>query len=364
MERIAELVEVLNKASKAYYQDDMQIMEDLTYDKLYDELEQLEKETGIVLDNSPTQRVGYTVMKNLKKVRHEMKMLSLDKTKDIGKLETFLKEQYAIVSWKLDGLTIALTYESGKLKRAVTRGNGEIGEDVTHNAKVFENVPLEIDYKGELTVRGEAVITFTEFEKINESIALEEKYKNPRNLCSGTVRQLNSEIAANRNVMFYAFSVVSSEKDFGNKKEDSLNWLKSLGFRVVEYRLANHENIREVVEYFKNKVHLNDFASDGLVLTYNSVDYSNSLGKTSKFPRDSIAFKWQDELAITTLIEVKWNTSRTGLINPIAIFEPVELERTTVNKASLHNVSILENLELGVGDSIKVYKANMSAIRC
>lgn len=359
MDRIKELVKILNEASKAYYQENREIMSDFKYDSLYDELERLEKETGIVLSNSPTQKVGYTVLKGLKKVKHETKMLSLDKTKSIEKLETFLLNGRGIVSWKMDGLTVALTYEKGKLKRAVTRGNGESGEDITHNAIVFKNIPLEINCDEDVTVRGEAVITFSDFDKINESIENEEKYKNPRNLCSGTVRQLNSEITAGRNVMFYGFSVICKNIEFDDKKEEQLLWLKKQGFDVVQYKIATEKNIGEIVEYFKNNVVKNDFATDGLVVTYDSISYSNSLGNTSKFPRDAIAFKWADDLAETKLIEIKWNTSRTGLINPIAIFEPVDLGGTTVNRASLHNVSILESLELGEGDVITVYKANM-----
>jgi len=355
-----ELVRLLNEASKSYYQDNESIMSDMEYDKLYDELTALEKETGIVLSDSPTVKVGYEVLGSLEKVRHESKMLSLDKTKEIDKLKAFLGNQKGILSWKLDGLTIVLKYENGQLVQALTRGNGEVGEDITHNARVFKNIPLKINYFGELTLRGEAVISFKDFKKINESLDENEKYKNPRNLCSGTVRQLNSEIASKRNVYFIAFSLVSSvDFDFKDSKCEKMKWLESLGFQIVESRIVTSDNVEEVVYDFEKNIQLNDFASDGLVLTYDSVEFSRSLGVTAKFPKDSIAFKWKDEIAETVLTDIIWNTSRTGLINPIAVFEPVELEGTTVNKASLHNLSIVENLCLGIGDRITVYKANM-----
>lgn len=360
MDRMKELIEILNNASKHYYQFADSTMSDYEYDKLYDELLRLEKETGIVLSGSPTQSVGYTVLSGLEKVRHESRMLSLDKTKDIGKLSEWLGDSEGILSWKLDGLTIVLKYENGELLQAVTRGNGEIGEDITHNARFFKNLPVKIDFKGSLVLRGEGVITFSEFERINNELPDEEKYKNPRNLCSGTVRQLNSEIAAKRNVMIYIFGLVSAEgKEISDLKSDNILWLKELGFDVVENKLVNKNNIYETVKYFESRINRNDFASDGLVLTFNSISYSRSLGETSKFPKDSIAFKWADETAETVLREIDWSTSRTGLINPIAVFEPVELEGTTVNRASVHNLSILKELKLGIGDIIRVYKANM-----
>lgn len=360
MERMKELIELLNKASKAYYQEATEIMSDYEYDKLYDELLKLEKSMGVVLSGSPTQNVGYTVLSGLKKVQHETRMLSLDKTKEVSRLKSFLGEEEGILSLKLDGLTIVLTYKNGELFQAVTRGNGDIGEDITHNARVFKNLPLKISYKDELVIRGEAVISFKNFIKINDELPEEERYKNPRNLCSGTVRQLNSETAAKRSVSFIAFSLISNGTGIPNDlKENRMNFLKELGFTTVETKLVNSTNIEEAVSEFEKKLPKNEFASDGLVLTYNDISYSSSLGATSKFPRDSIAFKWKDELAETTLIDIYWNTSRTGLINPIAIFEPVELEGTTVNKASLHNLSIVEGLKLGKGDRITVYKANM-----
>jgi DNA ligase (NAD+) len=358
--RIKELVELLNKAARAYYQEDRQEMSDNDYDKLYDELVQLENSTGIVLSNSPTQNVGYEVLGNLQKVKHESKMLSLDKTKEVEKLKAWIEDQIGLLSWKLDGLTIVLKYNNGVLSQAITRGSGEIGEDITHNARVFKNIPLKINFEHELVLRGEAVINYSDFKKINEEIEQDDQYKNPRNLCSGTVRQLNSEIAAKRNVMFYAFTLVKAEgKEFDGLKSSQLNWLNELGFNTVEHKKVTVDTIDETVRWFEAQIPHNDFASDGLVLTYDDIEYSHSLGTTSKFPKDSIAFKWADEMAETKLIKVHWSTSRTGRINPVAIFEPVELEGTTVNKASLHNISILEELKLGVGDTIKVYKANM-----
>lgn len=360
MERMKELIKILNDASKAYYQNDSQIMSDHEYDKLYDELVNLEKKTGLIFSNSPTQNVGYEVLSNLTKVKHESKILSLDKTKEPQKLKEWLKDNEGILSWKLDGLTIVLKYNNGKLVQAITRGNGEVGEDITHNAKVFKNVPLKILYDDELILRGEGVILYSEFKKINDELEEFEMYKNPRNLCSGTVRQLNSEITAKRNVMFYAFTLVkSSGIDFNDKKSNQLEWLKKIGFDVVEYSIVNSDNIIDEIYNFQNKISSNDIASDGLVLTYNSILYSQSLGTTSKFPKDSIAFKWADETAKTIIENIEWNTSRTGLINPIAIFKPVELEGTTVTRASVHNVSVLKSLKLGIGDTVKVYKANM-----
>lgn len=360
MERMKELIEILTKASRAYYQEDREIMSDFEYDKLYDELTALEKETGVVLSNSPTQKVGHQVLSSLKKVRHESPMLSLDKTKEVTALESFLGNNKGILSYKMDGLTVVLTYKNGELSQAVTRGNGEIGEDITHNAKFFKNIPLKISFKGELVIRGEAVISFIDFNNINEKLEPEDQYKNPRNLCSGTVRQLNSEISASRNVNFIAFALVKAEgQAFGDDKENRFKWLESLGFECVERQNVTSENIAQKVKAFEEKIPSNRFATDGLVLTFSSIAYSQSLGTTAKFPRDSIAFKWADELAETTLINVDWNTSRTGLINPIAVFEPVELEGTTVERASLHNLSIIENLQLGLGDKITVYKANM-----
>ena len=359
--RMQELVERLNKAAKAYYQDAEEIMSNYEYDKLYDELLKLEKELGITLSNSPTVNVGYEVLSELPKERHERPMLSLDKTKEIGELEEFVGEHETLMSWKMDGLTIVLTYRDGELYKAVTRGNGEVGEVVTANARVFRNVPLKISYKGELILRGEAVIGYKDFEKINEEIAdADARYKNPRNLCSGSVRQLNNEITAKRNVRFYAFTLVQAgDVDFHNSRKEQMEWLASQGFEVVEYRMVTRDTVRSTVEEFARKIKDNDFPSDGLVLTYDDIAYGQSLGRTSKFPRDSYAFKWADEVRKTRLTEIEWSPSRTGLINPVAIFEPVELEGTTVSRASVHNLSIMEELELGVGDTIEVYKANM-----
>ena len=359
MDRMKQLIEILNKASLAYYQQNREIMTDREYDALYDELVALESETGIVLSNSPTQNVGYEVLGSLTKIRHPQRMLSLDKTKEVSVLLNFLGNNVGVLSYKMDGLTVVLTYNDGELTQAVTRGNGEIGEDITHNAKVFKNIPLKISQKGQLVLRGEAVISFEDFDNINEEMSPEEKYKNPRNLCSGTVRQLNSEICAKRNVCFVAFQLVSAEGMDFEKKSQGFEYLEKLGFTVVKRKFVNSENIAQAVREFEENIPNNPFATDGLVLTYDDIAYSRTLGETAKFPRDSIAFKWADEQAETTLIDIDWNTSRTGLINPIAVFEPVELEGTTVNRASLHNVSIVEHLQLGIGDRITVYKANM-----
>lgn len=361
MNRMKELVMRLNQASEAYYAEDSEIMSNYEYDRLYDELTELEKETGVILSNSPTVRVGYEAVDDLPKERHEKPMLSLGKTKSREELRDWLNEKDALLSWKLDGLTIVLTFFAGKLAKAVTRGNGEVGEVITNNAKVFKNIPLSIPFQGELVLRGEAVITYSDFERINEQIEdVESRYKNPRNLCSGSVRQLNNRVTADRSVMFYAFSLVKAEgADFGNSRERQFLFLTEQGFDVVEYRKVNPDTILEAIEYFEKKVEGFDIPSDGLVLTYEDIAYGASLGTTAKFPRDSIAFKWADELKETVLREIEWSPSRTGLINPIAVFEPVELEGTTVSRASVHNISILRGLKLGIGDHITVYKANM-----
>lgn len=360
-QRMQELVQLLNQAGKAYYQDAKEIMSNHEYDRLYDELLVLEQELGITMANSPTVNVGYEVLSELPKERHEKPMLSLDKTKETDRLKEFVGEKKAVISWKLDGLTIVLTYENGELKKAVTRGNGEVGEVITNNAKVFQNVPLRIAYRGELILRGEAVIGYRDFEKINEEIEdADAKYKNPRNLCSGSVRQLNNEITARRNVQFYAFSLVKAEGvDFQNSRNIQLEWLKEQGFDVVEHYEVTKDTLEERVRFFAEHIEENDIPSDGLVLTYDDIAYGQSLGSTAKFPRDSFAFKWADEIRETTLREIEWSPSRTGLINPVAIFDPVELEGTTVSRASVHNLSIMEELELGIGDTIQVYKANM-----
>ena len=360
-ERMLELVELLNKASRSYYQDAQEIMSNYEYDRLYDELQNLEKELGITLSNSPTVNVGYEVVSELPKERHESPMLSLDKTKEVEELKNFVGSQKVLMSWKMDGLTIVLTYRDGKLYKAVTRGNGEVGEVVTNNAKVFKNVPVQIAYRGELILRGEAVIGYHDFEKINEEIEdVDAKYKNPRNLCSGSVRQLNNQITAKRNVMFYAFTLVQADGvDFQNSRACQMEWLKAQGFTTVEYHMVTRDTVEDEVAKFSSEISKNDFPSDGLVLSYDDIAYGRALGRTAKFPRDSYAFKWQDEIRETILREIEWSPSRTGLINPVAIFDPVELEGTTVSRASVHNISIMEELELGIGDKIEVYKANM-----
>jgi len=359
--RMQELVELLNRASRAYYQEANEIMSNFEYDKLYDELIELEKELGYTMASSPTVNVGYEVLSELPKERHEKPMLSLDKTKEISRLKEFVGKQTALLSWKMDGLTIVLTYQNGELVKAVTRGNGEVGEVVTNNAKMFKNLPLRIPYQGELILRGEAIITYSDFEKINAEIEdVEAKYKNPRNLCSGSVRQLNNEITAKRNVRFYAFSLVKADGvDFDNSRIRQMTWLGEQGFEIVEGDKVTDETLEDTVLSYSRRIPNNDFPSDGLVIVYDDISYGQSLGTTSKFPRDSFAFKWADEIRETTLLEIEWSASRTGLLNPVAIFEPVELEGTTVSRASVHNISIMEELELGIGDKIEVYKANM-----
>ena len=359
--RMQELVELLNRARRAYEQEDTEIMSNYEYDRLYDELEGLERELGTTLASSPTVNVGYEVLSELPKERHEKPMLSLDKTKDVEQLKSFLGEQKAVISWKMDGLTIVLTYQNGRLQKAVTRGNGEVGEVITNNAKVFRNLPLQIPYQGELILRGEAVIGYKDFERINEQIEdVDARYKNPRNLCSGSVRQLNNEITARRNVKFFAFTLVKADgAEFENSRMQQLSWLEKQGFEVVEHHLADRASIEEEVAWFSEQIVHNDFPSDGLVLVYDDIAYGESLGRTAKFPRNAFAFKWADEMVETTLEQIEWSPSRTGLINPVAIFTPVELEGSTVSRASVHNISIMRKLELGIGDRIRVYKANM-----
>ena len=363
--RIKELIEILNKASKAYYAEDVEIMSNFEYDKLYDELVQLEAETGTVFANSPTQNVGYEVVSELPKEKHPARMLSLDKTKEVDALVSWLGDKKGLLSWKMDGLTVVLTYDGGELVKAVTRGNGEIGEVITANAKTFVNIPKSISYKGRLTIRGEAIITYSEFERINSEITdADAKYKNPRNLCSGSVRQLSSRVTADRNVRFYAFSMVEPEDaelfaSFEDSFEKRFEYLKGLGFEVVEFETVTAETLPDMVKQFSDKIPSNDFPTDGLVLSFDDTAYGKSLGTTAKFPRDAIAFKWRDEEAQTTLREIEWSPSRTGLINPVAIFDTVDLEGTDVSRASLHNISYVKDMELGIGDRIKVYKANM-----
>ncbi len=361
MNRMKELVKKLDRAARAYYQEDIELISNREYDQMYDELQALEKETGTVLANSPTAKVGYEAVDQLPKEEHESPMLSLDKTKDREVLREFIGDHETLLSWKLDGLTVVLTYENGELAKAVTRGNGVVGEVVTNNARVFRNIPLKIPYTGRLVLRGEAIITYSDFEQINESIEdVDARYKNPRNLCSGSVRQLNNEITARRNVRFYAFGLVSAENvDFHNSRAEQFEWLKNQGFEVVEYRKVTAATLNQAMDYFSAVITENDFPSDGLVALYDNIAYGDSLGRTAKFPRNAFAFKWADEIRETRLEKIEWSPSRTGLINPVAVFDPVELEGTTVSRASVHNISIMRELQLGIGDRITVYKANM-----
>ena len=359
--RMRELVDLLNRASKAYYAQDDEIMSNYEYDRLYDELVQLEKETGVIFSNSPTANVGYEAVDELPKETHEKPMLSLGKTKSREELTEWIGEQQGLLSWKLDGLTVVLTYFAGKLAKAVTRGNGEVGEVISNNARCFKNIPLTIPFQGDLVLRGEAVISYSDFENINQQIEqVEARYKNPRNLCSGSVRQLNNEITAKRNVKFFAFSLVKAEGvDFSNSVERQFLFLKEQGFDVVPYLRVNKNTMTEAISRFEKEIETYDIPSDGLVLTYDDIAYGASLGLTAKFPRNAIAFKWADETQETGLLEIEWSPSRTGLINPVAVFEPVELEGTTVSRASVHNISVMRSLKLGIGDRILVYKANM-----
>lgn len=359
--RMKELIQILEPAARAYYQENREIMDNREYDAYYDELVKLENETKTVLAGSPTMQVGYEIVSELPKEVHESRMLSLDKTKEVTQLQTFLGDQIGILSWKMDGLTVVLTYENGELQKAVTRGNGEVGEVITNNAKVFVNLPLKIAFSGRLVIRGEAVIRYSDFKKLNETIAdVDARYKNPRNLCSGSVRQLNSEVTAKRNVQFFAFALIVAEgESFHNSCLEQFEWLEKQGFDVVEHVKVTKDSLPDAVEQFSQKIEENDIPSDGLVLLMDDIAYGESLGATAKFPRNAMAFKWKDELAETTLRYIEWSASRTGLINPVAVFDPVELEGTTVKRASVHNLSIMEELELGEGDRITVFKSNM-----
>ncbi len=359
MARMKELTDILNKAASVYYQGHDEIMSNFEYDKLYDELQELEHTTGVVLSGSPTVRVGYEVLSELPKENHGYPILSLDKTKDVEALRAWLGDHNGVLSWKLDGLTVVVTYENGQLVKAVTRGNGTVGEVITNNAKTFVNIPVTIPYKERIVLRGEALIRYSDFERINAMISNpDDRYKNPRNLCSGSVRQLNNKITAERSVYFLVYSIIDGGISFELQSEQ-LDWIKEQGFGVVGHDIVSGDNISDIVSEYSERIQTNDFPSDGLVLTYDNIEYGRSLGRTAKFPRHSIAFKWSDDLAETTLKEIEWSASRTGLINPVAIFEPVELEGTTVSRASVHNVSIVEELKLGIGDRIQVYKANM-----
>lgn len=359
--RMKELIQILEPAARAYYQENREIMDNREYDAYYDELVKLENETKTILAGSPTMQVGYEIVSELPKEVHESRMLSLDKTKEVTQLQTFLGDQIGILSWKMDGLTVVLTYENGELQKAVTRGNGEVGEVITNNAKVFVNLPLKIAFSGRLVIRGEAVIRYSDFKKLNETIAdVDARYKNPRNLCSGSVRQLNSEVTAKRNVQFFAFALIVAEgESFHNSCLEQFEWLEKQGFDVVEHVKVTKDSLPDAVEQFSQKIEENDIPSDGLVLLMDDIAYGESLGATAKFPRNAMAFKWKDELAETTLRYIEWSASRTGLINPVAVFDPVELEGTTVKRASVHNLSIMEELELGEGDRITVFKSNM-----
>ena len=358
--RMKELINILNKASELYYQKNTIMMTDYEYDHLYDELVELEKETNMTLSNSPTINVEPEISSSLKQVEHPSPMLSLAKTKKVSELENFLGDKEGLLSWKLDGLTIVLTYEDGKLISGVTRGTGIIGELVTENVKQFKNVPLTIPYKGRLVLRGEAIIKYSDFNRMNEELGDgSSQYKNPRNLCSGSVRQLDSSITAKRCVNCIIFALIESSTNISNLKSECFDWLKNQGFEVVEHYKVTKNTVKEQVLMFKEKVKEYDIPSDGLVITYDDIAYGNSLGTTAKFPKHSLAFKWKDETVATTLRKVDWLVSRTGLINPVAVFDPVELEGTIVSRASVHNVSILEGLKLGIGDTIMVYKANM-----
>lgn len=366
IEYIKSLVRQLTAACEAYYKNDNPIMTDKQFDDLFDELEKLENETGFVMCGSPTQKVQGYVINELKKVKHTKPMLSANKTKEISEIERFIGNQLCILSWKLDGLTIVLRYKDNKFTQAITRGNGEIGEDVTHTMSMCSNIPMTIPYTGDLEVRGECVISWEEFNKINET--LNDQYKHPRNLAAGTVRQLDSNISRSRKLTFKAFELVQDELYERSKTnlllrdqlmdiKESFDYLEECGFEVVEHELVTNNNISDVIERFDPEKY--QYPVDGLVVMYNSYEYGKQQGKTSHHPLNMLALKWEDQLYETTLEDVLWNTSKTGLINPVAIFSPVDLDGAITTRATLHNVSYIEDLELGIGDSIQIYRSNM-----
>lgn len=366
VERIKELNQQLNQYRDSYYNNSVSEISDYEYDKLFDELKRLEEETNIVMANSPTHTVGYEVKSKLEKVKHSHPMLSLDKTKSVDELKKFAGSQDCLLTCKMDGLTVLLTYENGKLIQAETRGNGEIGEDITHNAKVFENIPLYIDYLGYLEVEGEAIITYSDFEKINSRLPEDEKYKNPRNLATGSVRQLDNSIAAKRYVKFIVWKVQKIEDEIENNNSflHRLLFAKQLGFDVVPLltysnNTSDKEDCEEMIENLRKYAANKGFPIDGLVMTYNDILYGESLGVTDHHPKHSLAFKFYDDIYPTKLLDVEFTMGKTGILTPTAIFEPVEIDGTIVERASLHNLSIMNNLGIThKGQVVNVYKAN------
>ena len=362
LNRIKELTEKLHKASVAYYQYDNPIMSDKQYDDLYDELEQLEKETNIVLAGSPTQKVQGFILKELDKVKHTKPMLSANKTKDINEIKKFIGNKQCVMSWKEDGLTIVLRFKDGKFVQAITRGTADVGEDVTHTMRTCKNIPLQIPYYADIEVRGECLISWKEFDRINEKLADVNKYKHPRNLAAGSVRQLDANITKGRNIMFKAFELV--QEDVYNEKKyeqlmdikESFDYLTECGFDVVEHEIVTYDNAEEMINKFSPEQY--EYPVDGLIITYDDYLYGKSLGETSKFPLNMMALKWADDVYETTLRDIEWDTSRTGLINPVAVFDEIDLDGALTTKATLHNVSFIEDLELGIGDTIQVYRSN------
>ena len=355
LEKIKEIITTLNKASTAYYKYDKPVMTDKQYDDLYDELLALEKDTNIILSNSPTQNVSGEVIESLQKIPHTRPMLSANKTKDMKDVCDFISKNRTIESWKLDGLTIVSRYENGVLKQAITRGNGEVGEDVTHTFKTCINLPLQLSEPVNIEVRGECVISWESFNRLNES--LEDPYSHPRNLAAGTVRQLDSNVAKTRCLEYIVFELV---QDNLTKKMDvieSFEYLKQLGFDVVEYKEVDTSNFESVdKECFEPEY--SRIPVDGTIYKYDSYDYGLSLGVTSHHPLNMLARKWTDDLYETTITDIEWNTTRTGTINPVAIFNEVSLDNCLTTRATLHNVSYIEDLKLGIGDKIRVYRAN------
>ena len=354
---IKQLVELLNKANKAYYEKSNPIMTDREYDQLYNELVSLEKETGVILSGSPTQYAGYNIESKWDKITHEFPALSLNKTKDRNELVNWLGDKEGVLSWKEDGLTMIMSYDNGSLSTLASRGNGIVGENLTKNARYIHGIPLEIPYKGHLVVRGEALISYKTFEEINNLIENEEdRFKTPRNLASGTIRNLDSKIVANRNIEVKAFELVYAD-NMPKTYTEALNWLYDLGFDVVEYKEVTKDSLLEIIEWFESKIKDNEYSSDGLVLVYNDIAYGKSLGTTSKFPLSGIAFKWNDDTYETTVTGIEWYASRNSL-NPVLVFNTVNIDGSDINKASIHNVNIMKSLELGIGDTVEIYLAN------
>ena len=362
VDRIKELISILNKASDAYYNSGDPIMTDYEWDNLYDELAKLEEETGVVYLNSPTQQVGYTIVDKINEVEHNHPMLSLNKTKSSGELIRFAGKKDCVLSVKCDGLTCSLGYKNGKLISAETRGNGVSGCDVLINVLTIANVPHEIPYKEDLIIDGEVVIDWNTFNKINENLPEDKKYKHPRNLVSGSLTLLDSKEASNRNMRFIAWRVIkgfSHKSMFFDLKEAEKNGFEVVPMFTYSNNSTDKENIDAILERIRDMADEESIPYDGAVMAVDDYKIAESMGRTNKFFRHSYAYKYEDSLYETVLTDIEWNTSKTGLINPVAIFKPVDLSGAITTRATLHNITYIKNMMLGIGDRIRIYRSNM-----